>query len=153
MLWHTQRGLRRLIDEGRVREALRRAERRSSGEIRVSISPLFWGSVRRAAERAFARLGVSRTRERNGVLFFLVPSRRRLVVLGDEGIHAKVGQAFWDELVGTLSRRFQEGDFTGGLVQGVERVGLELARHFPHRGALDANELPDELDFGEPPRA
>ena len=55
----------RIIDNDRIREAIRRAEKRTSGEIRVSVSSLFWGDVRKAAERAFARMGMTATRERN----------------------------------------------------------------------------------------
>ncbi|HZA51699.1 MAG TPA: TPM domain-containing protein, partial [Myxococcaceae bacterium] len=91
-MWLGRRSLLRRIDVKRVEHALREAEKRASGEIRVSVAPLFWGSVRKEAERAFVRLGMSRTKERNGVLFFVVPARRKFVVLGDEGIHAKVGQ-------------------------------------------------------------
>ena len=66
------------IDAGRIEEAIRRAERRTSGEIRVSVSRFFWGDVHRVADRAFARLGMSATRQRNGVLFFIVPSAAAL---------------------------------------------------------------------------
>lgn len=139
--------LRRSIDEDRVLEAIEAAERRTSGEVRVSIAPFFWGSVERAADRAFVRLGMERTAERNGILFFLVPSRRRFVVLGDEGIHAKVGADFWSKVAAAVSERFRERDFTGGLVLGIETVGRELAAHFPFDPGSDRNELPDAVDY------
>ena len=60
--------------------------------------------MRRVAERAFEKLGMARTRQRNAILFFVVPSRRRFAVLGDEGIHAKVGQEFWDAIATGASR-------------------------------------------------
>jgi uncharacterized membrane protein len=94
-------------------------------------------------------MGMDRTAERNGVLLFVVPSRRTFVVLGDEGIHAKVGQEFWDSVAAAMSARFKEGDFTGGLVLGITEVGRQLAEHFPYQGAQDRNELPDAVDFGE----
>jgi len=136
------------IDAERVRRAIAAAERASTGEVRVSIAPYFWGSVRASAERTFVRLGMTQTRQRNGVLFFLVPSRRRFVVLGDAGIHALVGQAFWDSVVAATSERFHAGDFTGGLVEAIERVAAKLSEHFPGTGAADVNELPDQIDFG-----
>lgn len=142
-----RRTLRRLVDEEAVKRAIVEAERLSSGEIRVSVSTYFWGSVRRTAEAAFTRLGMDRTAERNGVLFFVVPSRRTFVVLGDEGIHAKVGQDFWDAVAAAVSARFKAGDFTGGLVHGITEAGKQLAAHFPHEGLKDRNELPDEVDF------
>ena len=144
----TRKGLLRAIDPRRIEDAIRKAEQRTSGEIRVSVSRFFWGDVRRVGEQAFARLGMTATRQRNGILFFLVPSRRRFVVLGDEGIHGKVGQDFWDRVAAAVSERLREGDFTGGLVQGIETVGEQLALHFPFDPATDVDELPDGLDFG-----
>ncbi len=143
-----RRLFRRQVDEEAIRKAIEAAERMTSGEIRVSVSTFFWGSVRRAAERAFVRLGMTATKERNGVLFFVVPSRRRFVVLGDEGIHARVGQELWDRLAEVISERFRAGDFTGGLEAGIAEAGRRLAEHFPHLGERDVNELPDAVDFG-----
>lgn len=142
-----KRGLLKRVDVEKVREAIARAEALTSGEIRVSVSTFFWGSVRKTAERAFVRLGMTGTRERNGVLIFVVPSRRRFVILGDEGIHEKVGQAFWEETAAAISARFREGDFTGGLVHGIGEAARQLAVHFPRRPD-DANELPDSVDLG-----
>jgi uncharacterized membrane protein len=144
----TQKGLLRAIDRGRIQDAIRAAERRTSGEIRVSVSRFFWGDVRKVADRAFTRLGMTATRNRNGILLFIVPSRRRFVILGDEGIHAKVGPAFWEKVAAAVSERFRAGDFTGGVVHGVETVGEQLALHFPFDAATDVNELPDDVDFG-----
>ena len=143
----TRKALLQAIDSRRVEEAIRQAERRTSGEIRVSVSRFFWGDVRRAAERAFARLGMAATRDRNGILFFVVPSRRRFVVLGDEGIHAKVGQEFWERIAAAVSEQFRERDFTLGLVHGIEAVGEQLAAHFPFDSTTDVNELSDAIDF------
>jgi uncharacterized membrane protein len=138
------------IDKQRIQQAIRSAELRTSGEIRVSISPFFWGDVREAAEAAFRRLGMSATQHRNAVLFFIVPSRRKFVVLGDAGIHEKVGEQFWHRLVQTLSEYFKQGDFTAGLVAAIEAAGEHLATHFPYDAATDQNELPDDVDSGPP---
>ena len=94
-----------------------------------------------------ARRHLARHWSRNGVLFFLVPSRRKFVVLGDEGIHEKVGQRFWDDVTAAVSDRFRKGDFTGGLVHGITEAGRVLALHFP-REETNPNELPDDVDFG-----
>ena len=143
----THRKLLQLIDSARIKEAIQKAERQTSGEIRVSVSRLFWGNVEKAAEKAFVRLGMTRTRERNGVFFFVVPSRRKFVVLGDQGIHAKVGQEFWRQVADRVSERFRERDFTGGLVKGIEEVGEQLAAHYPYDRASDVDELTNEVDF------
>src|SRR5436305_9038695 len=100
---------RRAIDDDRLRAAIAAAEARSSGQIVVSIAPWFWGSVERVAKRAFERLGVGHTRHRNGVLLFVVPRRRRFTVLGDDALHAVVGQAFWDETVAAIGKQIAAG--------------------------------------------
>ena len=145
----TTRGkLLRIIDESRIKAAIRKAESKSSGEIRVSVSPLFWGDVRKAAEKAFVRMNMKGTAHRNGVLFFIVPSRRQFVILGDTGIHEKAGQEFWHKLAGVVSQKFKQNEFTEGLVSGIAMAGEELAKHFPSQGSEDVNELPDDVDFG-----
>jgi len=148
MRFTPRRKLLKAIDQGRIYQAIAEAEKRTSGEIRVSVSRYFWGPVRPVAERAFARLGMTATRERNGILFFIVPSRRTFYILGDEGIHAKVGQGFWDETAAVMSARFRKGEFTEGLAEGIRSAGDRLAAHFPYNPATDRNELSDEIDFG-----
>jgi uncharacterized membrane protein len=143
-----QRRLYRAIDQDRIRKAIDEAERRTSGEIRVSIAPFFLGGVEAAARRTFRRLGMERTRDRNAILFFFVPSRRRFAVIGDEGIHARVGSDFWPTVVEAVARRFRKAEYTEGLVEGIETVGRELAVHFPFQPETDVNELPNDVDFG-----
>ena len=137
--------LSRYVDDKRIVHAIEAAERGSSGEIRVSIAPHFWGGVRKAAEKAFERMGMTRTADRNGVLIFVVPSRREFAILGDVAIHEKVGQEFWDRVGAAMSARMRSGDLTDGIVHGIEEAGRELAAHFPPRD--DAHdELPDRVD-------
>lgn len=134
-----------LIDAPAIAAAITRAEARTSGEIRVSVAPWFWGDVRRTAEAAFARLGMAATRERNGVLIFVVPARRRFAVIGDVGIHARVGDAFWAEVGARLSAAFRAGRYTEGLIAGIEALGEGLARSFPADPARNPDELPNAV--------
>ena|ERR1043165_2889808 len=143
----TRSKLMQLIDTARIEDAIKQAELRTSGEICVSISRFFWGDVRSTAEKAFARLRVAKTTRRNGVLFFVVPSRRKFVVLGDSGIHEKVEPQFWTEVVRGMADLFKKDDYTGGIVWGIEYVSVELSRHFPFENLNDVNELPDKVDF------
>jgi len=142
----------RLIDAARVKRAIADAEKMTSGEIAVSVSRLFWGSVEKAAQKAFVRLRITETRRHNGVLIFVVPARRRFAVLGDSGIHDKVGQEFWERVAAQLSDHFRNGDFTEGLVRAIEGIGRQLAEHFPYDAATDEDELPDDVDFGGKPQ-
>ena len=145
----TRRGLLRHIDVERVERAIAEAELRTSGEIRVSVAPFFWGSVERTAERAFVRLGMQQTRARNGVLFFVVPARKSFVVLGDQGIHERVGQDFWQSVVAVVEPHFRRGHFTEGLLAGIATIGEKLGEHFPYDRKTDRDELPNRIDFPE----
>ena len=138
------------LDTAAVEAAIARAETRTTGEIRVSIAGFFVGSSRRLAERAFGRLGLQGTRDRNGVLLLIAPARHEFVVLGDEAIHAQVGDAFWTDIAARVGTRFREGQFTEGVVEAVDAIGEALARHFPcDAEGGNPNELPDTLDFGD----
>jgi uncharacterized membrane protein len=142
--------LPRLLDVDRVKRAIVDVEKGTSGEVRVSLCPFFWGSVQRAAERAFTRLRMQQTRHRNGVLIFIEPSRHAFVVLGDVGIHQRVGDELWNRLVREISPYFRSGDLTSGVLHGIELIGNELARHFPPDPPGSPNELADEVDVGRP---
>ncbi len=148
MLGRLQR-LNRFVDPGRVERAIAAAEKRTSGEIRVSVSPFFWGDVRRAAEHAFTRLGMERTRQRNGVLLFIVPSRRSFVVLGDRGIHERVGDETWNRVVDEMTPLFRQRDPTDSVLHGIAAVADILSLYFPAEPGVEANELPDSLDTGK----
>ena len=135
------------IDLDRVEAAIRSAERRTSGQIRVAVARFyFWGSVRRAADAAFARLRMNRTRRRNAVLLFVAPRLRRFAVIGDAGIHERVSDAFWGQVSEALQRDFRAGDLTAGLLHAIETVGDRLAEHFPP-DPLGDNELPDRVEL------
>lgn len=88
---------------------------------------------------------MTRTAARNGVLIFLAPRSRTFAVIGDTGVHEKCGDTFWRELTAAMSEHFKRGDFTAGLVHGIDRAGALLAEHFP-RSPDDRNELPDRVE-------
>ena len=143
----TRKQLLKALDSERIRHAIEQAEHQTSGEIVISVAPLFWGNIEKAARRAFGRLGIAKTRLHNGVLFFVVPSRRSFVVLGDAGIHEKAGPEFWTAVAAQLTQHFKAGNFTEGLVHGISEVGKQLKMHFPYDRAKDVNELSDDVNF------
>lgn len=99
------------------------------------------GSRERARE-VFAADGVWNTEENNGVLIYLLLADRRVEIVADRGIHAKVDAAEWQSICRMMEQRFRDGDYPGGAIAGVRAVSELLARHFPGR-AQGANELPD----------
>jgi uncharacterized membrane protein len=133
------------IDHPRVVAAIGAAERQTSGEIRVVVSRRKIAEPVAEAQRQFERLGMTKTAARNGVLILLAPRSRTFAVIGDQGVHEKCGDAFWTELAAAMTEHFKLGDFTAGLVHGIERAGALLAEHFP-RASDDRNELPDEIE-------
>jgi uncharacterized membrane protein len=133
------------IAHDQVVAAIRGAEQRTSGEIRVVISRSTATEPVAAAQKQFERLGMTRTAARNGVLIFVAPRSRTLAVIGDTGIHEKCGDNFWRELTMVMSEHFQRGQFTTGVVFGIQRAGALLAEHFA-RQPDDRNELPDDVE-------
>jgi uncharacterized membrane protein len=133
------------IDHPRVVAAIVAAERRTSGEIRVLLARHKAPDPVGAAKKHFERLGMTRTKHRNGVLIFLAPRSRTFAVIGDTAIHEKCGDVFWRELTAAITGHFKRGDFTAGLVHGIEHAGALLAEHFP-RTIGDHNELPDKIE-------
>lgn len=133
------------IDHDRVVAAIGAAEGKTSGEIRVLLARRKADDPVAAAQAHFERLGMTRTAARNGVLIFLAPRSRTFAVIGDTAIHEKCGDAFWTELATAMTEHFKRGDFTAGLVHGIDRAGALLAEHFP-RSADDVNELPDTIE-------
>jgi uncharacterized membrane protein len=137
------------IDIGAVEQAITAAERRTSAEIRVALArSWFWGDARAAADRAFRRLQVARTQARNGVLIFVAPSRRKLAVVGDVGVQAKVAPDLWAKVIDRMTADFRRGQRTAGLIAAVELLAEALAPVFPI-GARDVNELPNSVAVDE----
>jgi uncharacterized membrane protein len=134
------------VDESQVVAAIRAAEAKGRGEVRVHVTQEAVGDAHTAAVEAFERLGMTATAERNGILIYVAPRERSLAVIGDRGVDLVCGEGFWREVAAALQADFREGRFTEGLVRGVERAGEVLARFFPREaGRADANELPDVI--------
>jgi len=134
----------------RIVAAIRQAELATSGEIRVYIEShcRFVDPLDRAAELFFG-LKMEKTEQRNGVLLYIALKDRQLAVFGDEGIHQKVGAAFWNREIGNMLHAFNAAHFAEGIVNIVTDVGNALREHFPYDAATDRNELPDEIVFGK----
>jgi uncharacterized membrane protein len=133
------------IDVERVEAAIRAAERRTSAELRVSVSRFyFWGDVRRAAAAVFRRNHMDRTAERNAVLLFVAPRLRRFAIHADVGVAAQVDDRFWQELALRWAADFHSGDLTGSIERALATIAERLEGPFPPR-PNDSNELPDQV--------
>jgi uncharacterized membrane protein len=133
-----------------IERAVAEQERRHRGELRVAIEggmPLHALLARRTArERAlelFTRLRVWDTEDNSGVLIYVLLADRHVEVVGDRGIHARVGDAAWEGICGAMQREFAEKRFEQGMLHGLAAVSDLLQKHFPARPGGNPNELPD----------
>jgi uncharacterized membrane protein len=134
-------------DEADVKQAILNAELDTSGEIRVHIESTCQGDVLDRAAFVFEKLGMHKTKLRNGVLFYLAVKNRKFAVIGDFGINTNVPEAFWDNLNIEMLGYFRENRFAEGLIYGIERTGEHLRKFFPYQNG-DVNELPDDISYG-----
>ena len=86
-----------------------------------------------AARLEFLRRGMDKSPARNGVLIFVAPRSYKFAVIGDEAVHAKCGDEFWQKLAEAMTGHFRKSEFTEGILHGVQKAGELLAEHFPRR--------------------
>ncbi|MBX2929353.1 MAG: TPM domain-containing protein [Saprospiraceae bacterium] len=134
-------------EEVAIVAAIRDAERKTSGEVRVHIEKNCRADVLDETVRVFRKLDMHRTAARNGVLLFIAPERREFAIIGDEGINAVVPAGFWDEERDLMLTHFRQGQFAAGICAAIAGVGEKLKEHFPVAGD-DENELPDDISYG-----
>ena len=120
------------LDHDRIVAAIRDAESKTSGQIRVfiqrgklEVDPLT------AAQKKFHRLEMHKTSDRNAILIFVAPRAHKFAVVGDKGIHEKCGESFWQRLVDGMREHCQNEKFSHALVEAIHEIGDALAAHFP----------------------
>jgi uncharacterized membrane protein len=147
--WQKKKSFFNEEDTRLVVKAIRHAEQRTSGEVRVFVeSRCSWvDAIDRAAE-IFFTLKMEKTEQRNAVLVYVAVKDRQLAVFGDEGIHNKVGTEYWNKLVGEMLSTFSGHNYAKGIAECVIQIGDALHTNFPFDKSTDKNELPDEIVFG-----
>ncbi|TPE45427.1 TPM domain-containing protein [Pontibacter mangrovi] len=136
-------------DEQKITEAIREAELKTSGEIRVHVESNCDKDVLDRATEVFAELNMHQTELRNGVLFYVSLEDRQFAVLGDAGINATVPDHFWEDITAEVVKHFKHKKYAEGLAKGVRMAGEQLQSHFPYDRHGDTNELSDDVSFGE----
>jgi len=129
-------------------DAIKAAELNTSGEIRVHVENHCKGDILDRSAVVFNMLKMDKTAARNGVLIYLAVEDKKFSIIGDEGINKMVEHDFWNDIKDEMAKHFREGDFTGGVVNGILRVGEKLKTFFPYQSD-DVNELPDDISFGK----
>ncbi len=130
-------------------KAIRHAENQTSGEVRVFVeSRCSWVDAMDRAKEIFFSLKMDNTEQRNAVLVYVAIKDRQLAVFGDDGIHKKVGNEYWNRVVGEMLASFNSNNYGEGISNCVIQIGDALKTHFPFNRESDKNELPDEIVFG-----
>lgn len=131
-------------EENKIIEAIRTAEKKTSGEIRVHLENHWEGDHLEHAAILFHQMEMHLTKDRNGVLFYIAVADRTFVIYGDTGINNKVANNFWEGTKNLVLSKFKEGAFAQGLIAGILEAGEQLKEHFPWENN-DSNELSDEI--------
>lgn len=147
-MWFKKSSVQQLLTEANkqaIMGAIAQAEQNTSGEVRVHIEPKVKGNspYERAVE-VFEQLGMTATAQRNGVLVYVALDDRQFAIIGDEGIHATVGDSFWDQEKDQMVTYFAQGDIIGGIVYFIGRAGEKLKTYFPYQ-MDDKNELSNDI--------
>lgn len=129
-----------------VVDAVRLAEKGTSGEIRIHIDSKCSGDPVERAKVVFKRLGMNKTALQNGVLIYLACESKVFAIIGDKGINDLVPENFWADVIDAMGAEFRQGRFAEGLAEGVRMAGEKLKAYFPYQSD-DRNELPDNISF------
>ena len=126
--------------------AIQLAEESTSGEIRIHLENFCFGNEVNAAKKIFAKLNMQNTKERNGVLIYIATLNKKIAIVGDEGIHEKLGNEYWENAILKLIHQFHNNRKAEALAECVIECGHLLGKFFP-RGSDDKNELSNELSY------
>ena len=131
-------------DEQRIVDAIKAAENQTSGEIRVHLENHTDEPNLEHAKHVFEKVGMTKTAQRNGVLFYLAVKDHQFSIIGDKGIDDVTPEDFWDHIRDVMQENFRHGRFTEGLIEGIREAGMALKKYFPRQDD-DRNELPNEI--------
>jgi len=137
-------------ETGRIVEAIRMAEQKTSGEIRIYIESRcrYVDPLDRAGE-IFWSLQMDHTMHRNAVLLYVAVKDHQFAIFADQGIHERLGNAFWKNEVDTMSLHFTQNHYLEAILLVIQDLGNALHQHFPPDPAAEKNELPDDIVFGK----
>lgn len=135
-------------EEAEIVEAIRLAEKETSGEIRVHIEKTSNGDAFERAKEVFHLLKMDETKLKNGVLIYLAVDDKSFVICGDKGIDDAVSDNFWDTTKDAMAAQFKNGHFKQGLIDGIRKAGTELQHYFPCEDD-DKDELSNEISNGK----
>jgi uncharacterized membrane protein len=147
--WQKKKDFFTVEEQQQLVDAIQKAEQQTSGEVRIFVeSKCRYVDALDRAQEIFFSLKMNETDLRNGTLIYVAVKDRQAAVLGDEGIHQKVGQKYWEDVVKKMLLQFRNQKLADGICQGIHDLGEALKFYFPYNSSTDKNELPDEIVFG-----
>jgi len=131
-----------------LKSCIEKAEKATSGEIRLHVEAVCSHDVpEKRAHEVFQDLGMHQTEQKNAILIYLAYESKKFVLWGDQGIHDRVGQDFWDKQAQFLSEQLKGGNFVPGMQKVIEQLGLALGEFFPWDES-DKDELDNSISTG-----
>jgi uncharacterized membrane protein len=95
------------------------------------------------AMKDFEQLEVYKTKERTGILIFLLFEEKYFDIIADEGIFAKIPDDTWNKMEVKLKKEFKKKNYSNGILALINEMGEVLSREFPTRAGADND---DEID-------
>ncbi|MGC6525092.1 MAG: TPM domain-containing protein [Flavobacteriaceae bacterium] len=135
-------------EEQDIVSAILKAERNTSGEIRVHIEKSTKESIDKRAKYIFHALKMDNTKLENGVLIYIAIENKKFGIYGDKGIDRKVDSNFWNKTRDVMQKHFETGAFKTGIVEGIKSASEALEKFFPWE-TNDKDELSNEVSKGE----
>ncbi len=134
-------------EEAEVVEAIRNAEKNTSGEIRIHLEKRTDIAPIERAMAVFHELKMDETQLRNGVIIYVAVKSKQFAIYGDKGINDKVSKDFWNSTKDIMVGHFKNGSNKLALVEGINSTGEQLKKHFPFYDN-DIDELSNEISKG-----
>lgn len=133
-------------ESAKINSAIKEAESKTSGEIKLVMARHCWGNTKAKASKIFKELGLDKTKERNCVLILFIVTNREFLIYGGQEIHERVGQGFWDDIRDKMVAAFKQDEFGDGISRGVRLIGERLSQYFPHQRD-DTDEISDDIVY------
>lgn len=134
-------------EEQQIVEAINKAEQKTSGEIRVHIEHHCKKDPLERAARVFHELGMDQTKLKNGVLIYIATEDHKAAVYAGKGIHKKVEDGFWSDVLNLLIKHFKQDAYEEGIEKAVYKIGEKLQELFPYHQKGELDELSNEISF------
>lgn len=133
-----------------IRDAIQASEANHMGELKFAVEAgLDWPQLlsgttsRERAIEVFSQLKIWDTEHNSGVLIYLLLADRKVEIVADRGIHARVGNEGWATICHGMEKEFRKGNFESGVLQGITAISALLHEHFPAQ-PHNPNELSDQ---------